>query len=65
VKIGEDVCEKLDIIPQKVVVKRRVRFKYACPKCDEQKGIEDTDSSVVNGERGKSDRFALLAMTVN
>jgi transposase len=40
VKIGEDVCEKLDIIPQKVVVKRHVRFKYACPKCE---GVNEKD----------------------
>jgi transposase len=34
VKIGEDISEKLDIIPAKVIVKQHVRFKYACPHCE-------------------------------
>ena len=33
-KIGEEVCEKLDIIPAKVVVKKYIRFKYACRACE-------------------------------
>jgi transposase len=34
-KIGEEVSEKLEIIPAKVFVKKTIRFKYACPCCDE------------------------------
>lgn len=33
-KIGEEISEKLDIVPAKVVVKQHVRFKYACPCCE-------------------------------
>lgn len=33
-KIGEDVCEKMDIIPAKVVVKKYIRPKYACRNCE-------------------------------
>jgi len=33
-KIGEEVSEKLDIIPQKVRVMRHIRPKYACKECE-------------------------------
>jgi transposase len=33
-KIGEEVSEKLDIIPQKVQVIRHIRPKYACKGCE-------------------------------
>jgi len=35
--IGEEICEKLDIIPAKIQVVRIVRPKYACKSC---KGVE-------------------------
>ncbi len=34
VRIGEEVCEKLEIIPQKLKVIRHIRPKYACKKCE-------------------------------
>jgi transposase len=34
-KIGEEVSEKLEIIPAQVFVKKTIRYKYACPSCDE------------------------------
>ena len=33
-KIGEEVSEKLDIIPAKIRVIRHIRFKYACKACE-------------------------------
>lgn len=33
-KIGEDVSEKLDIIPAKIQVIRHIRYKYACKNCE-------------------------------
>jgi transposase len=33
-RIGEEVCEKLDIIPAKVQVIRHIRYKYACKSCE-------------------------------
>ena len=33
VRIGEDVCEQLEIIPASIRVLRHVRPKYACPAC--------------------------------
>lgn len=32
--IGEEISEKLEIIPAKVQVIRTIRKKYACPKCE-------------------------------
>lgn len=40
VKIGEEVTERLAIIPRKVYVERHVRIKYACHAC-EGSGDED------------------------
>ncbi len=34
-KIGEEVSEKLEIIPAEVFVEKTIRYKYACPCCDE------------------------------
>lgn len=42
-RIGEEVSEKLDAIPQRIFVRRTVRPKYACRKC---KGVDD-DGPVV------------------
>ncbi len=42
-RIGEDVSEKLDIVPAKIRVIRHVRPKYACKGCE---GIEDAGNTV-------------------
>jgi transposase len=42
-KIGEEVSEKLDIIPAKVQVIRHVRYKYACKNCE---GVDSEGSAV-------------------
>lgn len=34
IRIGEEVCEKLDIIPARVQVIRHIRPKYACKGCE-------------------------------
>jgi len=33
-RIGEEVCEKLDIIPASIRVIRHIRYKYACRSCE-------------------------------
>ena len=43
-RIGEEVCEKLDIIPAKVRVIRHIRYKYACKGCE---GVESTAPTVL------------------
>lgn len=42
-KIGEEVSEKLEFIPARVYVKRHVRPKYACKKCE---GVETEGKTV-------------------
>ncbi len=42
-RIGEDVSEKLDIVPAKIQVIRNIRPKYACKNCE---GVEDKDGAV-------------------
>jgi len=43
VKIGEDVAEKLDIVPAKIRVIRHIRPKYACKKCE---GVDDSGPTI-------------------
>ena len=43
VKIGEEVSEKLNIIPAKIEIIRTVRPKYACPQCE---GTDDDRPTV-------------------
>ena len=42
-RIGEEVSEKLDVIPQKIRVIRHIRPKYACRSCE---GVEDDRPTV-------------------
>ena len=42
-RIGEEVSEQLDIIPQKMQVIRHIRPKYACRNCE---GLKDDGPSV-------------------
>ncbi len=42
-RIGEEVSEKLDIVPQKIQVIRHIRPKYACRECE---GVEDNGPTV-------------------
>jgi transposase len=38
-KIGETVSEQLDYVPASVIVRQHIRFKYACPHCQEHVAI--------------------------
>jgi transposase len=42
-RIGEEISEKLDIVPQKIQVMRHIRPKYACRACE---GVEDDGPTV-------------------
>ena len=42
-RIGEEVCEKLDIVPAKIRVIRHIRPKYACKSCE---GVESEGPTV-------------------
>lgn len=41
--IGEEVSEKLDIVPAKIQVIRHIRYKYACKTCE---GVESEGATV-------------------
>ena len=43
-RIGEETSEKLEIIPEKIVVKKTIRPKYACRHCEgvESEGVTKT-----------------------
>lgn len=43
IRIGEEVCEKLDYTPAKLRVIRHIRPKYACKTCE---GVEDPGPTV-------------------
>ena len=43
VKIGEEISEKLNIVPARIEVIRTIRFKYACKQCE---GTEDNRPTV-------------------
>jgi len=42
-RIGEEVSEKLDIIPAKIRVIKHIRYKYACKGCE---GVESASGAV-------------------
>lgn len=42
-RIGEDVSEKLDMVPAKIQVIRHIRYKYACKNCE---GSESDEAPV-------------------
>ena len=42
-RIGEEVSEKLDIVPAKIQVIRHIRYKYACKSCE---GVESEGPTV-------------------
>ena len=55
-KIGEEVSEKLDIVPAKIQVIRNIRCKYACKTCE---GV-DLGFGVVGSKIGVTGRHARL-----
>ncbi len=42
-RIGDEVSEKLDIVPAKMQVIRNIRYKYACRQCE---GVESNEGAV-------------------
>jgi len=42
-RIGEEVAEKLEIIPAKLQVIKHIRYKYACKSCE---GVDDDGATV-------------------
>ena len=46
-RIGSDTSERLEIIPAKIFVERHIRYKYACPKCEEGVQIAATVPTMI------------------
>jgi transposase len=42
-KIGEEVSEKIDIIPAQVIVVKNIRYKYTCKSCE---GLESNTGTI-------------------
>lgn len=43
-RIGEEVCEKLDMVPARMQVIRHIRYKYACKGCE---GVDSNGPTVL------------------
>lgn len=54
IKIGEDVSEKLEMIPAQVWVARHHKAKYACKHCQ---GLSDESKPAVTTAKGEPDLF--------
>ena len=46
-KIGEEICEQMDLIPAQIYVKRHIRLKYACKSCQENVRIAPVQSQAI------------------
>ena len=46
-RIGSDSSERLEIVPAKLFVERHIRYKYACPKCEDGVQIAATVPALI------------------
>ena len=46
-RIGSDTSERLEIVPAKLFVERHIRYKYACPECEEGVQIAATVPTMI------------------
>jgi transposase len=46
-RIGSDSSERLEIVPARLFVERHIRYKYACPKCEEGVQIAATVPAMI------------------
>jgi transposase len=63
VRIGEDVTEKVDLVPAQVTVYRHVYAKYACPHCKD--GVTSAPPAPSPIERGMAGPGLLAYVFVN
>ncbi|EKD28780.1 MAG: hypothetical protein ACD_79C00206G0003 [uncultured bacterium] len=62
-KIGEEVSEKLDIIPSEFRVIQDVRFKYACKKCSEGVYIAELPEQIIPKSNATPNLLAHIAIS--
>jgi len=60
IKIGEEISERLEYIPAKMVVEQQVRFKYACKQCEGELAIADVPPSMIPKSNTGSDLLAFV-----
>lgn len=46
-RIGSDTSERLEIVPARLFVERHIRYKYACPECEEGVQIAGTVPAMI------------------
>ena len=61
VQIGEEVVEKIDIVPAKVKVIEHRYLKYACPCCQQNLVRAKTEPSLIPGSMAESGLLAHIA----
>jgi len=61
VKIGEEIVEKVDIVPAKVKVIEHRYLKYACPCCQQNLVRAKTEPSIIPGSMAESGLLAHIA----
>ena len=59
-KIGEEIIERLEYIPAKMVVEQQVRFKYACKQCEGELAIADVPPSMIPKSNAGPDLLAFV-----
>ena len=62
VKIGEEVSEKLCIIPAKAVVKKTIRIIYGCPCCDESIKTPPPPATILPKSMASASLIAYIAI---
>ena len=62
VKIGEEVSEKLIIIPAKALVRKTIRIKYGCPCCDESIKTPPPPVTILSKSMASASLIAYIAI---
>lgn len=62
-KIGEEISEKLKIIPLQIKVIRTVRYKYACSKCDESMKTAPVEPTIIPQSIATPETLAFVAVS--
>ena len=59
--IGEEVCEELHVVPARIEVIRHVRYKYACPACEEGVQIAPAPAKLLPKSNASATLLAYVA----
>ena len=62
IKIGSEQSEQLDVVPAKVIVRKHIRYKYACKTCEECVKRANAAFSPLKQSIATSNLLALLSV---